>query len=536
MNSTTALFDYLKKTIKRSDIILTLVFAVVYFTTRLTNLLKLPIFSDEGIYIRWAKIASDDPAWRFISLTDGKQPLQTWGTIPFIKLFPDNLLFAGRLFSVMTGYAALLGMMALCAYLYGRRGAIIAGILYIVTPYFLFYDRLALVDSGVNASFIWILFLSILLPKFRRFDLAMIFGFIAGIGLLAKSSVIMFLGLSVFGILILIEESHPHLSALFSIKNLITVIKKNKSKILDYYSLFVIVFGISLSLYLTQKFFSPFFHYIAEKNLTFIESPSEWLAHPFSLVPSNLQFVPLYVGWESGWLPMILGIAGLMMMFKKRPLLAMYLSIWIILPFLLIINFNKVIFPRYLIFFPSILIILTVTFLNYIKDRSMRFVSIVVSTLLLAGLSYPILFNVTAISLPPVDRGQYIEGQTAVWGAQELMQIIRDDVAKTDKQAVVLAEGNFGLIADVLEVMKKPGDRIIIEGYWPLNEEHIYQKLNETDRNLVYIVFSHRNDFPVHWREVMDEVKVFKKPGSDPSAVYLYKLKNLPVNKKIVNE
>ncbi len=533
MSSICDVFGSLKKSLTKIDIVAILTIVPIYFASRLTNLLALPIFSDEGIYIRWARVAAYDPAWRFISLTDGKQPLQTWGTIPFIKMFPNDLLLAGRLFSVATGFLALIGIMVLCGYLWGKKGALIGSVLYIVTPFFLFYDRMALVDSGVNAAFIWILFLSLVLPRYRRLDLAMIFGVVAGIGLLAKSSVALFLALSAFGVLVIIEQDHIKEKVLFSATYLKRYFMKNRCKIASYYGLFVIVFFIALALYLVQKFFSPFFHYIAEKNLTFIQSPKEWLEAPFSLVANNVRYVTLYVAWESGWIPVVFAIAGFFVLLRKRLFLALYLAIWTLVPFLLIINFNKVIFPRYLIFFPTLLTIYTVAFIASIRDKKVLLVSIATSVLILSGLSYPILFNVTSISLPPVDRGQYIEGQTAVWGADELMNIIRNDVALSEKPAIVLAEGNFGLIADVLEVMKRPNDKIYIEGYWPLDERHIVAKTGETDQNLVYVVFSHRSDFPVHWRDIMDEVATFDKPGNDPNAVYLYKLKPSKTTKVI---
>src|SRR3989344_9526541 len=122
----------------------------LFALTRLVKLDGFPIFSDEGIYIHWSKVAWHDATWRFISLTDGRQPLQTWATIPFLKLFSQNALFAGRLFAVTSGFIAFLGVVATARYLIGARAALIAGFLYVITPYFLFYDRIALVDAAVN--------------------------------------------------------------------------------------------------------------------------------------------------------------------------------------------------------------------------------------------------------------------------------------------------------------------------------------------------------------------------------------------------
>jgi len=521
MASVTSLIARLSNRIRMTYILQTIVLVAGYFITRLTNILALPVFSDEGIYINWARIASYDPAWRFISLIDGKQPLQTWGTIPFIKFFPDNLLLAGRLFSVSTGFVALIGIITLCWYLWGRKAGLIAGILYVVTPYFVFYDRMALVDSGVNAAIIWILFFSILLAKTVRLDVAMVFGVFAGIGLLAKSSVLLFLGLSAGAAIFLVDK---HIN-LLRIGTLIHTVYKDRKRLIDFFALFGLSMGIALAMYLTQKFFSPFFHYIAQKNLTFILSPQEWLADPLGLVSTNIRLVPLYVAWESGWFPIAFGIAGLWYLYKNDRRLALYITCWIVIPFLLIINFNKVLFPRYLIFFPTFFIVLSTYFFHTLIKSKLARTILVFTLMVLAAFSYPILFNVTAISLPPVDRGQYIEGQTAVWGAEDLMAKVRESTSD-GKYALVLAEGNFGLIADVLSVYVKPKDRIEIRGVWPLNEEDILKAQTEMDVKHVYVVFSHRKDFPVHWQEeLMTLVHTYEKPNNPAESVYLFQMK-----------
>src|SRR5207302_1922434 len=103
-------FNWIKNKFNSKDVLLLFLLFIGFLVTRLINLEKLPIFGDEGIYIHWAKTAWHDASWRFVSLTDGKQPLQTWGTIPLLKLFPTNALLAGRLFSVITGLIAFAGI------------------------------------------------------------------------------------------------------------------------------------------------------------------------------------------------------------------------------------------------------------------------------------------------------------------------------------------------------------------------------------------------------------------------------------------
>ena len=51
---------------------------LLYLFTRIYNILAIPIFTDEAIYVRWAQIAGTDPKERFISLTDAKQPTFVW--------------------------------------------------------------------------------------------------------------------------------------------------------------------------------------------------------------------------------------------------------------------------------------------------------------------------------------------------------------------------------------------------------------------------------------------------------------------------
>jgi len=152
------ILNFFKKNFNKKDFLIIFLIFFLYFFSRLVNLEKFPIFTDEGIYINWAKTAWHDASMRFISLTDGKQPLQTWATIPFLKLFPNHPLFAGRLFSVFTGFFSLSFIFFLLFFLFDKKTAFFGSIFYIFTPYFLFYDRMALTDSAVNMGFLGILF------------------------------------------------------------------------------------------------------------------------------------------------------------------------------------------------------------------------------------------------------------------------------------------------------------------------------------------------------------------------------------------
>lgn len=500
-----------RKLFSRNDFVFISVILFAFFLTRLIHLDKFPIFSDEGIYIHWAKVAWHDASWRFISLTDGKQPLQTWGTIPFLKLFPDNALLAGRLFSVATGFAGLTGMFILLFYLFGKRAAIIGGFIYVFTPYFLFYDRLALVDSGVNAGFIWILFFSILLARTKRLDVALLFGLTTGLSLLAKSSVRIFLAFSALAPVLFVERK----------------IKKNLSQFINFYFLFSIVTVVSLVIYNIQRL-SPFFHYVAEKNNTFIMTFAEFKQNPFASFFHNIQIIPEYVINESGFVLIVFALLGIWKLIKQDKRLATYLLSWIIIPFLALAFFSKVIYPRYLIFFASLLVIFASYYFTDITRPPKpwrRWISYLLIMMFFSYYNYTLLFDYQKIPFPEIDRGQYIEGATAGWGAKEIVDYAREK--SKEKPVILLAEGSFGLIGDVLDVFTKPEDRIFVKGYWPLDEKALFENQVELADKYVFVVFAQKEDFPQDWP--IGLIKKFEKPGNK-STIYLFELKNQNYN------
>src|SRR3990167_11134103 len=127
-------------------IVVGLAIIALFFLLRLPNLTLQPIFADEAIYIRWAQVMRAEPTLRFLPLSDGKTPLFMWAMIPFLKFFHDPL-FAGRLLSVASGFFTLLGVFFLAKKVFNIRTAFWASLLYAVTPYSVFFDRMALVDS-----------------------------------------------------------------------------------------------------------------------------------------------------------------------------------------------------------------------------------------------------------------------------------------------------------------------------------------------------------------------------------------------------
>jgi len=497
------ILSFLKKNFNRKDVFLGFGLIVLFFLSRIILLDKLPIFSDEGIYIHWARIAWHDASWRFISLTDGRQPLQTWGTIPFLKLFPQNLLFGGRMFSVATGFISLVGLFSLLFYLFNKKTAFWGIFLYIFTPFFLFYDRIALADSAVNTGFIWILFFSILMIKTLRLDLALFFGLTAGMAMLTKSSVRLFVGLSAFAPILIWNKKSE---------------KKIINRTVNYFILFIFVFIVAIVIYNVQRL-SPFMHYIEGKNNTFVMPISEFIKSPFAVLWPNLKIIPHYVFSEIGWLTGFLGIIGLVALLKNDLSLGLYFSVWLFIPYFAIAGLSRVIFPRYLIFLATLLTIFSAYFLANLKTKLIKSILLIIFLLISTFYTYGFYFNPSAIPFPEIDKGQYVEGETAGFGAKEIMEFAR--VKSKQKQVIILAEGDFGLIGDVLNVFLKDNDKINIRGFWPLDEKVLFDNQKELKENLVYVVFSQRKEFSTNWPIKL--IKRYDKPGNK-TAYYLFEL------------
>jgi 4-amino-4-deoxy-L-arabinose transferase-like glycosyltransferase len=159
---------------------------------RLYNLTILPVFADEAIYIRWSQVMSAEPTHRFLPLSDGKQPLFMWVLMFLVKRFSDPL-FIGRLVSVGAGMGTLIGLFVLTYYLFkSKTVALAVSFIWAISPFSLFFDRMALVDSMLAMCGVWTLLWGVITAKTLRLDMAMFTGFALGAALLTKSPALFF--------------------------------------------------------------------------------------------------------------------------------------------------------------------------------------------------------------------------------------------------------------------------------------------------------------------------------------------------------
>jgi 4-amino-4-deoxy-L-arabinose transferase-like glycosyltransferase len=439
------LIEFLKKF--RWEIVLELFLILIFFTTRLVNLTILPIFADEAIYVRWSQIMRNEPTLRFLPLSDGKTPLFMWVLIPLLKFFQDPLI-AGRLISILSGFGTLVGIFVLARYLRGARVALLASFLYIISPYMLFFDRMALVDSFLNFWGVWSLFLAILLVRTLRLDVAMFLGFVLAGSVLTKPSGWFFLYLLPLT-LILFDFSAKGGSA-SGRKKLITLRLAKLVGLWAVSALFAFLGYNALRL-------GPNFQMIAARNRDYVFSLQEVLTHPWD--PFKARIVEFF-GWFGTlftWPIFLIALAGIVFAIFKKQRELIFIFLWALLPFLVQAEIAKDISARYLIFSATPLLFLAANFCDQIFDfgkkkfgRVLTPIILILISILPAIFIFQLLSNPQKAPLPRKERSGYLEEWTSGYGLREVADYLK--IEAQERKVMVGTEGVFGTLPDGLQI------------------------------------------------------------------------------------
>ena len=443
---------------------------VLYFFTRLFHILTLPIFTDEAIYIHWTQVAANDASWRFISLTDGKQPMYIWVAIFFYKTIHDPLL-AGRLVSVGTGLISTIGMFFLGWEIFkNKKIGLLSSLLYALYPFAIVYDKMAMYDSMVAMFIIWILYFTILLVRHVRFDLGMILGMVIGAGMLTKTN-------ADFGFILL-----PFALLLFPFKK---HFDKRRLYLLFLYSLVALV--IANAMYAILRL-SPYYYIIGQKNLTFIYSFHDFIRQPFAFVVGNTQGLG---GWfiEYMTIPFLVLVLATFFVDKKFFREKLFLLIWFIVPFILFAFDGKVLYPRYLLNMTMSLIPLG-AYAFYVLQAKIKQVSIkillfLVFTSIFIVNDYLLLTNFANAYIPQPDKGQYLTDWPSGVGVNQTVSFLQSQQGKI----YVGTEGTFGLMPYALQIYLYKNPNITINGFWPINATPPQELLDAARKMPTYVVF-----------------------------------------------
>ncbi len=526
------------------EIIASILLAASYFLLRLVNIMTLPIFTDEAIYVRWSQIARFDANWRFISLTDGKQPSFVWIAMTIMKFVNDPLL-AARLVSVFAGFATMIGLYFLGRELFKNRWVgIISSFLYLIFPMALLYDRMALYDTLVGTFAVWSLYFAVLLVKMVRLDVALILGMLMGGGVLTKTSAFFSIPL-LFATYILFDWKKK-------------LWRKNLAKLIG---LSFISIVITLTMYSILRL-SPFYHIINDKNSLFAFPFNEWLKHPFLYFFSNFRGL---FDWLLAYVtpPLLLLITASFLItdtFNKKRLATlikvftpalliilvlnfpasvtyikktfdleiqtiipyifltlflifslisfigkykqwrekMLLFLWFIVPFVYLIFFGKTLYPRFIFFMTLSLLPMAAQSIfelsQKVKNKAIFAALLVLLLAMPLYIDYFIVANIEVAPIPKSDYEQYINNWPAGGGIKEVISYL-DGESKKGKIYVASA-GTFGSLPTyAVEIYLGDNRNVEKRGIYPVPKEIPKDLLEIAKIMPVYVFMSNQREF-----------------------------------------
>ncbi len=468
---------------------------VLFFSLRLFDLTKIPVFVDEAIYIRWSQIMRNEPSLRFLPLSDGKQPLFMWATMPSLKFVSDPLV-AGRLVSVLAGFTSLIGLALLVFVTTASfQLASISALVYSVLPFSVFFDRMALADSLLAAFGLWSLALGTLLVKKARLDLAMLLGVVIGLGLLTKTPAIFFYAWQLIVFLFLFDFHAPHLS-----RRLVKLV-----------SAWLVVLVISQALYNILRL-GPNFHLIGSRNQDYVFSFSEVLKHPLNPLIGNSKTTAYWL-WFLFTPPLILvSFLSFLGKHKKTALLFFLVSASALLAQA---GIAKVYTSRYILFAVLPLIVPIALGIYDVGERLKK-----LWLALFIFLLWPLILSAVMVTIPekanlPLDmRSGYLEEWTAGWGQKEVAAYLIDRTQKGET-IVIGTDGFFGTLPDGLQIYTARYPSITIIGGSP-SITALPKSLTDSlldSKNTVYLVANKsRITLPPSELSRLELIKEFPKP------------------------
>lgn len=438
---------------------------------RIYHLTILPVFADEAIYIRWSQIMASEPTLRFLPLSDGKQPLFMWILMFFVKRFQDPL-FAGRLLSAVSGVGSMIGVFFLTYYIFkSKLSALMASLLWALSPLTLFFDRMALVDSMLTCFGIWALLLSLIVVNTLRLDVAMILGFILGLASLTKSPALFFAAL---------------------IPSSVILLKKPKD-ILKYAGLLLVAYLIAFGMYNIQRL-GPNFGQLTARTRDYVFPLTRIFVYPTDPIRYNL---PTTAGWLYAMGPIglvLLAFIGTALNFKKYRKYVLILGIWFLAPLLFESEFTKSFTLRYILFLTPPLYVLAASAFNDLKSKwkYLTLLSLAIFIFQVGLFDYHLLTNPQKANFPPRERMGYFQEWTSGIGIKETADYIRaKHNGDPNKRIIVGTEGYFGTLPDGFVIYVQDLPNIVVVGTG-LGINKIPEPLAESKKsgNLTYFIIN----------------------------------------------
>jgi 4-amino-4-deoxy-L-arabinose transferase-like glycosyltransferase len=372
---------------------------LMLWATRLPALDALPLHNDEGLHLRRAlEVWNGHPFW---DISDGKI-INHWLIAAF---YPQSApVFAGRVATLFTSLAGLAAGYALAWRVAGLWGGLLAGALWLGSPYLFFFERLALSDAQAGSLVTLALWLALLVAHSGRWRLRA--GLALGAAALFKFTAVPFALM---------------LTLVVGLLGRGTVRQRVAS-----------LLWMALAAALC---FAPPLAYLALRGRDFFGVALGWLggsAGDQPVISANLsRLAEQLTGFgTTAWALLLLVGLALLLVFGRRDGRALLLAA--LLPLAVMIALGREVLPRhYVAALPVLLALAGCGFgllINWLAEPRERWTLAGVALALLAFSIIPFMrtayHDPAALPLPAAVRTQYITDHSAGYGLREAVQAL----------------------------------------------------------------------------------------------------------------
>jgi len=400
-----------------------------FLATRLYHIQvrNLPIFIDEATYGQWALLGKFDATKRLMSLSDGLEPMFIWLTT-IVMSWIGSPIIAGRLVSILSGLASLIGLYLLTKELFRNKWtAALAAFLYASFPFALILNRMAIYISLSSAFFIWGIYLSLIVTRYLKTETAFVLGFVLGGGLLTK--ITGFLNIYFLPITLLFLQFPK---------------KEYTKQLFRWILLCAVAIFVAMILYSVLNLSSES-SLLREKGNRFLYTSTEVLqVGPLHIIANNmtksLQWMFIYFS-----LPWIIFLVSSLFS-KERKKELFFLFLWFLFPFCTLVLLGKSIYPRYLFFMtlpllPMIAEMLIQT-LKFIQKRELVIGTIIITFIFAFFSDFKILTDFSRAPIPSLDLYQYSNGWPSGGGMDKIVNYLKEKSMKG--RITVYSESIYG--------------------------------------------------------------------------------------------
>ena len=419
---------------------------------------RFPYFFDEGTYGDFTYRGSVSLHDIWYSMTIGREPLQIWFGILWVKLGFSPLM-SMRIVALISGLLTLPVL-----FLLGRRladewvGLVAAG-LYAVLPFFVVHNGIGIMESLVVLIVSSALLLQIEFARRPRLPLAAALGVVVAAGILTKENTKPALALIPLSLLCFDWDPHGRRERLVRWLQGVGI---------------VAVMAVLADRLLTLSPYYENFQRLRDSLFYTTRKPADVIADPFASWGTAIDaYAPAFLEYVT--VSMLVAFAvGVGIALRRRPRLTLLLLAWIGVPLVISLSFTTLPYPRHVMYLlPPALPLMAYALVEGVRWVSARLprraavaVCVVAGLLVFAQalrLDARVLAHPDTGPYPGLDQEQYVEQGGTVW--PPATEAIRRRAA--GRRVVILG---LTSIPDTLRLMLGPGDEryVFVYGNSPL--------------------------------------------------------------------